>query len=514
MADFIKVRGTPKSNVVRSTFGSRAVGRLTKINLTNMHNEDSLAERDLVGDVFQALYQSDPQTLEEVPEDRRLNKKLVEWMMADSNWQKDHANTARSSGMSALTAGFMHSALMNDDTIRRVMQLQAQAEELEAKARAAEYAADQADQTAQKNAESGDIQKAHLGRSVAMSNRQNAENYRRMASSSRKSAEEKADKFMSSFLGKGLVGSVAQSAGENAQKVKDFVDAWGDGSGQGILDNQDPEEILRVFNGTNNSFSKLVARLMGRYQGIASKTIQGIKSAYTGVVSVPSTTRDIRKLFPTERMYLSAQVPACIRIGRVNRLLHGDGLLGWRPLASGKESGSVAIEVDNSGSMSGQKAAVSVAIALAVAKCVRDMGAGRQYTLGKFSGTHDPHPTVTSKDGWREHLQWASSGVRGSTDFNKALNHAMDCVEAMDDARGCDISILTDGMSDVNHPTRTRLTKMKEEKGVRLFLINVGPYVNEQLKEMCDLFISIPDPAEFDRRAEEIVRELSAAIVS
>lgn len=514
MPEFIKVSGTPKDNVVRSSFGSRAIGRLTKINLTQMNDDDSQAERDLVGDVFQALYQSEPEMLADVSPERQLNKKLIEWMMADSNWAKDHAETARSSGLSAITAGFMHSALMSDDTMQAVMRLQSQAEEMERKAQAAEDTAKEAEKIAAEQDANGQSSEANLSRAVSKSNSKNAENYRRIAASSRKSAEEKADSFMSSVFGKGLAGKAAKEAGEKTQQIKDFVDAWGDGSGQGILESHDPQEILEAVNGVNSAFSKLVARLIGRFKGLASKTVQGVKSAYTGVVSVPATTRNIMKIFPTERIYLSAQVPACIRIGRINRLLHGDGLLGWRPIASGKESGSAVIEVDNSGSMNGQKSAVSVAIAIAVAKCIRDMGAGRKYAMGKFSGTRDPHPTVTSEEGWHEHMQWAAQGVRGGTDFNKALNHAMDHATRIDDARGCDLVFLTDGMSDVDHATRNRLSTMKAEKGVRLFLINVGPYLNEQLKEMCDLFISIPNPDEFERRAEELVQELASAVAS
>jgi uncharacterized protein with von Willebrand factor type A (vWA) domain len=76
----------------------------------------------------------------------------------------------------------------------------------------------------------------------------------------------------------------------------------------------------------------------------------------------------------------------------------------------------------------------------------------------------------------------------GGTSFDFALGKAMDLVDALDEEERfkTDFVFITDGQSQISDEVKNRLLQMKDEYGVRLFVLMIGSRPFDDIVELAD----------------------------
>lgn len=498
--DLYHVKCLPDKGVVSTPTPVRSIGRW--VESTVSRSPASEAERDLVGDTFFSLYQPNPQIRPDVPTDRLINSKLIEWMKDAPGYEEARGSTIGGVLESATASGLMWTTLTSDATVQKVLEKQRQAEEAQ---KEAERAAQEQIQAAQ----DGDQDALDQAKAKADAARARA-----------KAAAEAGAKFIDTFkdspLGQGMMQKALKEGKDAADEAREMAGGWG--SEPGSLTEIDTQSILKYVQ-ANDQKLKEIARLAGRLRGISTKAVESAQQTYTGVVTEPAYTKNPLKLFPTERIYLGQSAPPLIRTQKMLSLVSGGGLLGWRSLSEGKVEGAFIAYVDESGSMEGTKEIVAKALALGVAFALHsteDVKVERTYEITSFAARQGSFRTVRSDQDLKAHIDWASGLDGGGTDFDMAFLRAIGDFKRFKNAgvQGADLLFITDGQCRMSQSVRDAWIETARETGARLIYIQVGTAkVADEMAELASMIITVKDGSDFEGQAEALAMKITEDIV-
>ncbi len=443
------IKGTTKTNIVERTIG-RAVG------VEPATEPFGPASEDLLGDVFHALYDTEFEPLKpkQVPSTRTINHALMRWMNRDEEFMSARSKTSGRLAHSIISSKFLYEYLITDEAIREALKVQEEEEKRNPNAQGAGEDDEEEDQGSKKMQD----------------------------------AVSRLSKLAKNVIGSQIMSLGAKKAEEEADKVEGAMKAWGVEPGDVSLINI--EDVLRLVDHNNEKMNK-IAELAGRFESVAASALEKVRESYIGQVVDTKRTKDFSMMYGTELCYLmSPDVPPAIHALYASDFI-GAGLLGVEVRSEGKEFGSLHMEVDGSGSMSGETEIYAKAIAIGLAKALnRDTLNNREYVLSTFSSGGDSFFTVTSDDDWKAHFEWASKMQGGGTDFDYAFKHAMKSIKDMPE--GTDLVFITDGECDLSRDTIQKWKQFKSETGTRLLYVDVsGGSVNVTLRNLCDLYLKV-----------------------
>jgi len=492
-----RVRCAPQHPVVATGITDRALGRMIRATVDQEPRNE--AEEDLVGDVFFTLWRNNVKTVEQPRNDRVVNKALIDWTMSTPDFQQARASAVGNLPAAMVSSGFLWASLTTEEALQDALKKQDEAAKKE----------EEADQHYQDMAE-----KMQAGNQAgAEEAQQKAEQCQQEAQALSEQAAGMVEKLKANPLGQGMIKQIAKQASDKAEEVAAMMDGWGVGSED--LTMSDATEIAQMAMAGQSALKKL-SELIGRFAKISMKTAELTKAGYTGAVVEPDLTQDIARVFPTERAYLSQKAPPYIRAQYVSRLFTGGGLLGWKPKFEGKRKGAFVALVDRSGSMYRGKLDVAKAICLGIGRAIIEDKSmvERRYLMAYFDD--DVHNLyITDEDSWQKHVEWAGVDTAGGTDFDDALNFAVDKIKDFKDhgVSGADILFITDGEAYVSPDVMAKLNKLKEEVGTRILVVLIGAsYADRQIQELADTLIVVRD-TDFTNNADKIVSDLTEQIV-
>lgn len=493
----------PDISIMRTNPGERTLARIHQAKTTKPPKKG--AQRDLLGDTFYALYKSRPTMQPTSKPSREVNKTLLNWVMEDPEFEKGKSHATNNLAGAILTAGYLWEYLSTSEALEEALQKQKEAEE-------AEQRAEEEHQKMMEAAERGDNDAAQQHADASQRAQLEAE-------AAAQDAISDLEQMQNNPMAQGMMQSSIQEAMQDGKEAMEAMVGWG--MEPGNLTHQDVQDVVKLAR-QDLQLLKDLAEMLGRFEGFATKAIEEARASYTGVVTEPHLTKDVPRLFPTERVMLSAEAPQYLRMMKGHRLL-SSGLVGWRTVEERKRKGSFVAMIDESGSMSGWMVKVAKLIALGIGKAFeKDRSViDRHYEIYGFSSGR-LMPGVTSEDDWKTHIDWAQQFIGGGTDFDLALRKAIKRIRAMNDMgiEGVDCLFVTDGISAMNDETVRMWHELVEEKGARLttVFINGGwGYGNtrgaEQLKEMSDQWLEVQSRGDFEERAEDLIKRAASHIV-
>lgn len=461
-------KGTTKTNIVERTIG-RA------IRVEPQTEPLGPASADLIGDVFHALYDTEFEPLKnkQVASTRTVNHALMKWMHKDDEFMMAREKTAGRLVHSMISSKLLYEYLITDDAIRQALAVQ---EEEEKK---------------NPNAQGGDGEEGEEGE----------------GSEAMKNAVSRLSKLAKNVIGSQIMSLGAKKAQEEADKVDSAMKSWGVDPGDVNILNV--EDVLKLVDNNSEKMRK-IAELAGRFESVAASALEKVRESYIGQVVDTKRTKDFTMMYGTELCYLmSPDIPPAIHALYASDFI-GAGLLGVEVRSEGKEFGSLHMEVDGSGSMSGDTEIYAKAIALGLAKALnRDSLNNREYVLSTFSSGGDRFFTVKSDEDWKAHFEWASKMQGGGTDFDYAFRHAMKSIKDMPE--GTDLVFITDGECQMSPEVVKQWKKFQSETGTRLLYVDVsGGYGNAELKKLCDMYLQVKmDGENIDFIASDIASKLA-----
>lgn len=451
------IKALPEKSVLNLSSGDRAIGRLTNIELPQ--EPTGAAATDLAADLFHSLFNYAPDAAANIPEDRTVNKALLDWMASAPSWETSRATTVANMPASLTATPLMWNHLMSDEALQEAMKKQEEADRLNNGADQAEREADNLDVAAQATGDKKLADMVSQFRKEAQALRQQAQAFQRQAVADVEKATGKPLKQAR------MAAAVRQSA-EAAQETAAACAGWGFGPGSPVA--TDPAQALEFVKRNRGRIAKIAA-LAGRMKGFAlqarrSRVPEGFVPTHVGM------TQDITKLFPTELAMMLPSAPDVIRAEKTLQFLQG-GLLGYTPDSPQDKRGPFVGAVDVSPSMHGGRDEIAKAVALGIAQTAKTEG--RDYILFAFSSDNKlmRQTVVTNRADWQKHLDWASNSQSGGTDFDMALTFAM---ELLGDLSKADCLFISDGEAGVKQVTAAAWRTFASEHGARLFYVPVG----------------------------------------
>jgi len=497
-----RVPCSPKTPVILTSMHERALGKL--IRATTVSKPESDAMIDLVGDAFFSLYRHTVETAETVSPDRQVNKTLIDWTMSLPDFQQSKTETVGNMPAALAAAGVLWETLSTEDALQDALKKQDEADDLEKQA-VEHY------KNAAEAAEQGDDE-------AADEEFEKAEQARQQAQQAAQQAVEQLEKMQKNPLAQGMVKAAARKAGEKGEEVAAVMKGWGIEPGE--ISFEESDEVLKLVDMAGGRM-KDIAEYIGRMKGVAARSIESIRASYTGAVSEPMLTKDIHRLFPLSRAYITSGAPPYLRAKSIASLMSG-GLLGWKPKFEGKKSGSFACMVDRSGSMSDGDLTIAKAVAVGIAKALLDddQVIDRKYRLTFFQSEVDKELTVSSENDWREHVKWAGVASAGGTNFDDALEYACQQINEFREAgiQGADILFITDDECRVSDDTLELVRNTKEATGARLMVVKIkGGYYGSgwggSLDDDADMIIEVDRNSFTEDAAADIVEQLVTNII-
>lgn len=458
----------------------RAVERRT--DLKYGQQPGSWLMHDLGADIYRNLISLAPDLPEpdETPRTRRVTQRVLEWLQNEPEYAElvETINGRRSAAADATTA--VWSKVTNDDVFAQFLEEQEELNEM-----------------IEQNAGGGDD-----------------------APSDDDIANKQAglDNFMNTMQGiaqasmKNAVADVAKDAKDEAQAAE-VAAAWGDDN-EDVTGDEDLSRVTEALRQLSPAVQAIV-RIAGRARNIAMKP--GKVYDFSSGTPEVQRTRDLTKVFTSNRIRLSGQAPPAMRAMAVAQYAAG-GLLGMSRTIDGREEGAFVTLIDMSGSMihnvtlDGEtftRGQVAIGLALGLATVAKD--SGRRYVLRAFGGSSVDTRTLTVRDDedWAAHIRWAAQNTRGGTPLNEALGETLDLLEELvDDGEltDADILVLTDGESGVEQDTIDRFGAVSEELGTRLMEVTIGHH--EALQTIRDARVIINQTA--DKGFEDISEHIGS----
>jgi uncharacterized protein with von Willebrand factor type A (vWA) domain len=482
------VKALPQISTLQLTPGDRAMGRLASINLPDAPEGD--AQADLAGDIFFEMFQSSPTAREEVPEERGVNRSLLDWMGSTHGWGEARTSTIANMPASMAASGLMWAHLQTDEVLKEALNQQEEASQKTAEAKAKQMAADAMAQSSNREMQrqAGQVQAE-------------ADQLRQEAAAAAAAAQAIVEDAQGKPFKQAAMMAAAKEASKEAGETAEAMAGWGLGPGSHIY--SDPK-AAQDFLAANQGKIARIARLAGRMRGFALQS----RKERVPMGFVPTEvglTQDLMRLFPTELFLLRPDAPAFLRVGKVTQFMEA-GLLGYKPVGDAEKRGPFVAAVDVSPSMRvGDREIVAKAVALGVAQVAKQEG--RPYVLFAFGSDKRLMTAVTSKDDWSAHLNWTANSQNGGTDFDMALTEVMrHLVEMGKDSKGADALFISDGEAGVGQGTRSDWRDFAAQTGARLLYVPVAKSYYTDMEDTADKVIHVADLDE--DAGEELAGEL------
>lgn len=454
---------------------------------TQLDEKGSELVNDLERDLFWRLFRLGGMQKDPVPAERIVNAKIIDWLTQGGTWENTHALTCNRRLVSSNSASIMTESLLNDPEVRRLIEEQ---KEVEQQQQQAEQAMEQAAQAEG----AGDGQ-------AAANLRQQAQAHQQAADDKAQALASDLDKLTDSVKGRAMASGVNQNGNDEAKETAEEMGAWGmeDGDGSEL----DMTQLKSLLEQVKQHGVSDLAKMIGRARGVAQRTLSTRKHLEI-VLTDAGMTQNLEDIFSDELMMLSPRVPDPARSIQLSELLD-NGLLGTVKAVETKEEGDLVIAVDGSGSMSGEREYLAKALTLGICEAACENGQNwRAFTFGSHQEVTD---VITPDTELSTRLKWSTFLFGGGTDFDMALQKAMEEVENMEDPSSADIVMITDGQAGINPATRVKLQALKEKFGVRLIgiLVDTG---YQDLGEVADATILANSDTAIEKAAEELSKNL------
>jgi uncharacterized protein with von Willebrand factor type A (vWA) domain len=458
-----------------------------------VHGEDDL---DLARETFYSLYKYEPEILEKYLPDpetgeidpsikpsEQIRANILQWLMENESYRDAHLSCVASIVGSASATTMLYQVLLENKQMQEMLMQMRKAASMERRAEA------NGSGWGSGYGEPGDEQQDSGGGA--------GEGYKDEAQNIANDVREKLENMKENSLANAMTSQALEDAGDAGESARAAMKAWGWG-GRSAGQSADMEAINQLLQ--NDKLFQQLGEVLGRMEGIASNTIEHVKDSPIGAIAEVDVTRDIIKLFPLERAYMSDKAPQLLRTNKVLSWVN-QGLLGWKHKGEGHKSGSFVAMIDGSGSMfhtaghygdTGRQATdftCAVAIALGVARSLTHHMGDKTYSLGVFGDYHDSIAWVRAEDDLSEHVRWAANAPGGGTDFNKALKHAIDEIATLKkhNQEGVDLLFVTDGYANLSNDTVRAWRELQEETNSRMFYVNIGTGdINKEVEEISD----------------------------
>lgn len=509
--DKLLVKASPEKSTLQLGPGEHALGSMVTLDVPikgefrgDLHkrppyeNRTNTGQADLAGDIFWNMYDGELPDANPVPLERTVNKKLLDWMRKSPAFEEAIADTRDNIPAAVASSQLLYQHLTREDVVHEALQEQEWAEETAA-ATAGHEALSKAYEAM------GDLMEADTESAIA-----------EMGQSALKDKTERAlaklDSLDDDPAMQAAVSNAIRKGAEKGKEVRQIASGFGFGSGAGQNVYDSPEEALDFLKFANFEIQR-IAEIAGRLRGFAlSETRERVQSG--PVAQDVGLTSNIMRIFESERAYLSAAAPAYLRATKVAELVD-NGLMGWTPSEDHDTDGDIVIAVDFSPSMHGDILTMAKGIALGLAQAKK--AKGRAYHMFNFASDKSAIVDVTSSDGWREHINWASAKTRGGTDFNMALVHALESLENMPNWHNSDIVFISDGEGQVSDHMLAVYRKVSDHLGCRLFYVHCAATEHSTMEELfesryfniTEIAYEIFDGREFtEETGKEVVRDL------
>lgn len=460
MSNKVTVNAVAEKPTVSLSFSDRVLGRLVKID----NVDDVPAARDLASDMFWNLYKSEPRTRDDVPAERRVNEKLIDWARSTPGFETARANSIGNMPASSLSSALLAENLRNDEIMGEIMRAVEELEKLSAErdAKRSESAgaqmaadatddADAAEQFAQRAADAADAADK-LGDAVDQLAQQLAE---------------AVDGAKENPIAAASMSAATRAASSKAAETARIMAGFGLAGASDVR--TDPAAAAEFARRANDKIRR-IAELAGRVKGFALKSYRETVKTGSVLTRVELTNR-IDRVMPSERALLRPDAPAFARAETVGRLV-SDGLLGFAPAGDGEKSGPFVFGLDVSGSMGiGERLIVGRAVGIGLAMAARELG--REFVLFDFAADSSKIGCVTSRDSWADVMEWAARGAGGGTDFDMAIDFALLQLVKLERVKRADLVFASDGEGRVSNDTIARWNRVSDDTGARLFYVPV-----------------------------------------
>lgn len=295
-----------------------------------------------------------------------------------------------------------------------------------------------------------------------------------------KQAEAELDKQMTEYadeIRQGIRKAVAKAEADAADGEA-AMGALGWGRGDGKMEQTPPKEKLAIANALkNNKKIRDIIQMAGRMTNLAQKK-QRQKAQYfrTEVVGVEQGN-DLPTVLPSEFAYLMHDNPA-VKMLFLKRYSQSELMQYEMEDREPKAQGPVLVLIDCSGSMGGDPDTWSKACALAMYSIARK----QRRDFGMLLFNTSVVKEVFVKKG--EHkasdlLDIIGAGVGGGTSFETPLGRAMELI-GQETHNKADLIVITDGICDISETFRGWYQKVKAEKQFSTYTILIGGSTREE----------------------------------
>lgn len=500
--DFENIPANPDLPTVQLDSYQRALGRLVGLDATCVPGKENQSVQDLMGDAFWSYY-STVEAKTEIPPERIINRKLLDWAQKSPAWAKGQYDTWGSLLGSTYASQILTTQLLSDPRIMEAINKAEEARKEREEAEQAQKEAEQAQKEAKAAANAGNNAKANQKQKEANEARSKADAKNKSAQDKQGQAEAEIDKLTGSADGQAVRAQAVVNAGKAGEKANNELRGWGIGPGDVTPANV--KDIAAVMN--KNSQLSQIAALAGRAKGIAMTRFGKAKNGV--VVTEVNLTKDATRIFPTELAWLGNNAPAILRAQKVAAFIDY-GLLGLVSHTEAKHEGRLVVAVDDSGSMSGHAAGytrtvIARALALGISEAARDNG--QKFTVFSFAD-NGTFPSITDKSEKLDVINWVGSHDGGGTNFDSALDNAIDEVESGEDADDADIIFISDGDCSVNKETVQKYFDLKERRGTRLILLQIGGSGYGDIDKISTTVCKVDDDDTLETLAERLTASL------
>lgn len=283
-----------------------------------------------------------------------------------------------------------------------------------------------------------------------------------------------------------MLRSSVRAAGDKLEEVAGWLElagvSWGNEPGQIRLVGT-KEKLALASKIANNPQLKRIAKLAGRLREMSQRKRRSKSKNVYGEINSIELGNDIRRLLPSEMQKLAE--PDLFPL--FARGYWDKSLLQYQFKGKEKQNrGPVVVCLDSSGSMEGDaddwaKAVTSVLLQNALSD------------LRHFRVIHFDTKVRRVDDFAPQNLSWErqlnsllSFYSGGGTNWEKALDKAIECVEKHKMYPKADIILITDGCCAFKSDFRAKLAEKKQKLGFSLYGVLIGNSAPDSLQQACD----------------------------
>jgi uncharacterized protein with von Willebrand factor type A (vWA) domain len=233
----------------------------------------------------------------------------------------------------------------------------------------------------------------------------------------------------------------------------------------------------------SNTKLKQIAKLAGRFKQLADRKRRSKAKNAFGEIATIELGNNLSRLLPSELQKLSEEAlfPLFAK-GYYDR-----SLLQYKTSGKEKQSqGPLVVCLDSSGSMEGLADTWAKAVTAVLGQiAIQDSRHFRVLHFAKSVRRIDDFPPQ-HHDFSKLLESIVSFYAGGGTDWQPALQAAIDCIEKQQHFKQADIVLVTDGQCDVNQEFVKQLKRQKEQLEFTVYGILIGDSGEQRLKKLCD----------------------------